>query len=378
MTDSTDKTIHSRHVPIIIGNCAPFRLVTRKSDKWEPTLEQINDRTYDYVKLCRLSMFIDVGIKPYSIAVSFDGSLILPGVEKFRNRDIALQKFNETLGILLLGGIYSEAIQPVDISFGTMFLDGYVKQHGGGSGAISNFHNSIRTKTVGIGDAIRLLEPRAILNTDIQSAYKKGQEYFQVIPTLSPSLLLNGISNYVKHQWIESLIFLWTSIEQLINIIWKKEIMLSGKNNNEEVIEGRSKFLEDFRTWTTSTKIEVLYQKRIINPNLYKQLNTARKSRNDFVHSSKELNENKVRTALESFFTILSLIVSDYKDTDMLSDTLEMVLRNQRGDLFPKKAVFEKREISHWMELPPLPGDPSWSGNYEIIKEFVLKPLEKP
>lgn len=83
MTDSSDKVNHSRHVPVIIGNCAPFRLVNRKTDKWEPTLEQINNRTYDYVKLCRLSMFIDVGIKPYSIAVSFDGSLILPGLKNF-------------------------------------------------------------------------------------------------------------------------------------------------------------------------------------------------------------------------------------------------------------------------------------------------------
>jgi hypothetical protein len=150
MARSSKKENHSRHVPIIIGNCAPFRLVTRKSDKWDPTLKQINNRTYDYVKLCRLSMFIDVGIKPFSIAVSFDGSLILPGIEKFRNRDVAVNKFNETLGILLLGGIYSEAIQPVDISYGTMFLDGYVKQYGRGSGAISNFHSSIRTKTVGM------------------------------------------------------------------------------------------------------------------------------------------------------------------------------------------------------------------------------------
>jgi hypothetical protein len=219
-----------------------------------------------------------------------------------------------------------------------------------------------------------LLEPRTLLNTDIQSAYKKGQEYFETIPTLSPSLLLNGISNYVKHQWVEALIFLWTSIEQLTNIIWKKEIMLL---NNDEVIEGRSKLLEDFRTWTTSTKIEVLYQKGIFNADLYRKLNIARKSRNDFVHNSKELNEDKVRVALESLFSILSLIVSNYTDSNRLSDTLEEIFKNQRGDLFPKKTVFKEEEVSHWMKIPPLPGDPSWTGEYEIIEEFVLKPIEK-
>jgi hypothetical protein len=53
--------------------------VTRKTDKWDPTLEQINDRTYDYVKLSRISGFVDIGITPYSIGIGFDGSLILPG-----------------------------------------------------------------------------------------------------------------------------------------------------------------------------------------------------------------------------------------------------------------------------------------------------------
>src|SRR5690349_2051092 len=89
----------NKHVPVIIGNCSPFRLIFRISDTWNPTLRQINDRKYDYVKLCRLSMFLDVGIAPYSMAISFDGSFILPALGKFRNRDVALQKFNETLGI---------------------------------------------------------------------------------------------------------------------------------------------------------------------------------------------------------------------------------------------------------------------------------------
>jgi hypothetical protein len=320
--------------------------------------------------------FLDVDIAPYSMAISFDGSFILPAIEKFRNRDTALSKFNETLGILLLGGIYSEAIQPVDISYGTLFLEGYVKQHGGSSGSISNFHSAIRSKTVGIGDVIHLLEPKSVLNTDIQQAYKKGKEYFQKIPELSPSLLLNGVSNFVKHQWIESLIFLWTSIEQLVNIIWKKEVIDSQKEG-EEKIDGRNKFLQDFKTWTTSTKIEVLFQLEIITTKLYQFLNIARKSRNDFIHNGKDIDENKVRNALESLFMLLSLLISDYKDSDRLNETLEVIFKNQRGDLFPKKTVFKKEEVSHWLAIPPLPGDPNWEGDYEIIEEFVLKPMDK-
>ena len=107
MAKSTKTKLPGRHVPIIIGNCAPFRLVMRKEDVWNPTLEQINNRKYDYVKLCRISMFLDIGIAPYSLAIGFDGSLILPAIEEFRNRDNAVNKLNEVLGVLLLGGIYS-------------------------------------------------------------------------------------------------------------------------------------------------------------------------------------------------------------------------------------------------------------------------------
>ena len=200
-------------------------------------------------------MFLDVDIAPYSMAISFDGSFILPAIEKFRNRDAALKKFNETLGILLLGGIYSEAIQPVDVSYGMLFLEGYVKQHGGSSGSISNFHSAIRSKTVGIGDVINLLEPKCIQNIEIQNAYRKGKEYFKKIPELLPNLLLNGVSNFVKHQWIESLIFLWTSIEQLVNIIWKKEVIDSQKHNGE-TIEGSKQIL------TRLQNMDNVYQNR--------------------------------------------------------------------------------------------------------------------
>ena len=57
------------HVPVVIGNYAPFRLVLREGDSWEPTLEQINSRTFDYVKLSRLSCFIDIGIAPFSLGI---------------------------------------------------------------------------------------------------------------------------------------------------------------------------------------------------------------------------------------------------------------------------------------------------------------------
>lgn len=369
------RTEEIKHVPIIIGNYFPFRLVLREIDKWEPSIEDINDRTYDYVKLNRMSTFIDVGIAPLSLGIGFDGSLVLPASKEFRTREDALEKFNETLGIFLLGGVYSESMLPTDISYGTLTLDGYAKIHGGGSGAASIFHHSIRTKLVGTLEVINLHTPQTISVIDLENAYLEGKKIFQRLTNLTPNMLLNGTSHFVRHLWAESLIFLWTSIEQVINIIWKKEII---DINIGDVVEGRPNFLKDFRTWTSSTRIEVLYQKGLINIEVYKLLNSARKSRNDFIHNGGKLNQEKVKPALDGLFKLISLFITEYKNSTHLDKTLEIIYRNQRGDLYPKKTVYEKDEVTHWLAVPPIPGDNNWGDKeYEKIEEITLYPLPK-
>lgn len=362
------------HIPIIIGNCRPFRIVERETDNWNPSLEQINGREYDYVKLNRMSTFIDIGISPFSLGIGFDGSLVLPATKDFSVKENSLEKFNQTLGILLLGGIYSESVQPDNISYGTLFFNGYIKIHGGSTGLIAGFHKSIRNKLVGTMDSISLLNPISLSTKEIEIAYKNGKDIFDKLPNLSPNMLLDGTSNYVSNQWSESLIFLWTSIEQLINQIWEKEVI---EKEIDGVIEGRKSFLKDFRTWTTSTRIEALFQKDIIPIEVYKLLNLARKTRNDFIHNGKQLNKGKVDNALIGLFQLISLIVSDYKSITELSETLDTIEKNQRGDLFPKKKVLEKDEVTHWLEPPALPGDKNWGDKeYEIIEDLVLKPLK--
>ncbi len=215
----------NNHTPIIIGNCRPFRIIERETDNWNASLKEINENEYDYVKLNRMSTFIDIGIAPFSLGIGYDGSLVLPATKDFANKENSLEKFNQTLGILLLGGIYSESVQPDNISYGTLFFNGYIKIHGGSSGLIAGFHKSIRSKLVGTMDSIKLLEPKSISVSDLKNAYRKGKNIFDKIPNLSPNMLLDGTSHYVRNQWSESLIFLWTSIEQLVNQIWKSKVM---------------------------------------------------------------------------------------------------------------------------------------------------------
>ena len=365
------------HIPIIIGNSAPFRLVLRETDKWEPSIEEINNLKYDYVLLHRLSSFIDIGIAPFSMAIGFDGSLILPALPEYKSREAAADTLNRTLGIMLLGGVYSESVSPIDISYGRLFVKGYYSISGGGSGHNANFHRDIQNKYVGKLDSIKLMNPPVVLESDLQSAYKKGSEIYSKLGSLSAGLFLNGVSHFVKHQWVEALVSIWTSIEQLINLIWQNEIVRKAANS-EQKITGRTNFLkDDHRTWTVAARIEMLFQNNYFKIEEYQLLNGIRKSRNEFIHKGIVPNESVLQNTMEVAFRIMSLIITKYSHTNSLDYARDNILKNQRGELYPKKTKFEKDEVKFWMNIPPIPGDDSWKGKYEIIDELVLKPLKK-
>ena len=131
----------TKSIPIVTANNNPLRFVLRGSDDiWNPTLEQINGKTYDYVKLHRLSAYLDVGIAPFSLGICFDGTLVLPATSEFLDSDRALTIFNKTLSELLLGGLYCEAVTPDNIGFGSMTLTAYTRIAGSGRGAAVSFH----------------------------------------------------------------------------------------------------------------------------------------------------------------------------------------------------------------------------------------------
>lgn len=362
-------------VDVVIGHTAPFRLVLRKEDSWEPTLEEINGRCYDYVKLNRLSAWLDVGIRPFSMGIGFDGSLVLPLIENFATREGAVNKFNETLGTLLLGGVYFEAIEATDTSRGRLYFNGYVKILAGGEGAVSRTVRGYRSTHTSAIDSINLLNPRTIQASELEQAFSKGVNLFAKLEGLDAAILLRGTTYYVKHEWSESLIFLWTTIEQAINIIWKQIVL---KRKPTTSIKGRSDFLKDFRTWTTSTKIEVAYQLDLIPEDVYMLLNIARKARNEFVHNGQKLTEEPVRAALTGLMSVLSLIITDFTDNMVLKATLDDVDKFKRDDLVQRKKDQKKIEVTHWLSIPPIPGDSDWGDKeFEVIQDIQLVPLSE-
>lgn len=123
---------------------APIKLFAKDGrDKWNPSLEQINKGSYDYLKLNRVSGFIDGNVAPYAMLVGFDGTLALPALPEFTEHGKALKIFNRVLLEMLLGGIYTEAAAPADIFQGVLYKTGYVRMYAR-SGQVASLHSALR------------------------------------------------------------------------------------------------------------------------------------------------------------------------------------------------------------------------------------------
>lgn len=173
----------------IVAFTNPFRLVLRdQKDCWTATLDQINDCTYDYIKLHRLSVSLDIGLPdPLCLHIAYDGSLLLPKIPNFWPIEKAVAAFNQALGEILLGGIYFDAIQPTDIDQATLFRTGYFRPRGLVTSLTAQLHFQLHSMVAGPLQSILLHEPQHILARDLFVAHKKGVEVVAKINTLASS-----------------------------------------------------------------------------------------------------------------------------------------------------------------------------------------------
>jgi len=360
----------TQHIPIIIANTSPFRLIKRnEEDIWAPTIDEINDRKYDYVKLHRLSGFINAGISlKFPMAVAFDGSFILPCLPELKEKNSVLEVFNRAFCKLMLGGVFYHAVSPADISYGRLTLDGYFKScYCEGHGHNYTFHHVIGTTIVGPLDSIKLLAPKSDTVEDIKLAFNKGAKILEGIPTVSPTVLLNGISYRTMNQWSDALINIWTCIEQVLEHIWREKVVTFGNQK----IPGRKDLLKDNRTWAISTKIELLYQRSVLDFAVYSLLNKARKARNNFIHRGSTPQKDSVDAAIKGLFHMASLLISEFANSNLLTDLIEEIKRYD-----PYDNVREEGKVTHWLPIPPIPGDTEWGDKqYETFEDICLVPI---
>lgn len=253
------------------------------------------------------------------------------------------------------------------MSYGHMIMEGYNYIDSFGKGLISNFHRAIRLKEVSNFDAIQLIDPINISVEEINKAYAKGCNVYERLTNLSPNILLEGVTNYVESNWTQSLILVWTNIEQLLNQIWEENIIADVSNKRKD-------FLNDFRTWTAAAKIEVLFIKGYLLPDIYDLINKVRKVRNEFMHKTEQIKKESVDDALNVLFSLISLIDSEYKDKNTFDGVVEMIIKQQRGFLFHN--MEECVDVKYWRMMPPLPGSKAWGDKpFEIVEELRLQEL---
>ncbi len=365
-------------IPAFVASPLPFRLIKRtQKDRWNPTIEDINKHTYDYVRLHRVSGTIDIGLqKPYTLAVTFDGSFILPAIKKYEEITVAVDEFNNFFGSLLLGGVFTQSVDATFLQKCIVYKNYYFETMYPPINSFVELKNSFRHKHSSIKDNIILLDSDYILLSDLTEAYIKGKSFLEKVKNLSPSFLIKGTTTFINNSFAESLINNWLSIEQILDNIWQANIL---QKQIEVPIYGRNDFLKDNRTWTSAAKAEMLFQIKLIDANLYNQISISRKARNNFVHTGENPSKKDAETAFNALFSLLSLAVSQFTESNLfgeLIDKYKSIDPIKRNFYDKKKTEFKVEEVEYWLDaaIPPIPGSDKWDGkDYKYDTGFDFK-----
>jgi hypothetical protein len=359
--------------PVLIVYPRPVRMVKKnKKDDWNPSITEINKREYNYVKLHRLSASFDIAPpSSFWLHIGFNGAFILPAFPEIQPLEKSVELFNRFIGKLILGGVFYNSVEPFDIDKGILYETGYFRAFGISHDPFAQIQATLQTKMAGPLHTIDLFHPKFIESSELHKAYKIGREVIESITNLSADLLLKGMSAFVGHSCAEALSNLWICLEQIISHLWDTEFVSKTSNVKPE-IQGRKEFLKDDRTWTISAKIEMLFNKQIINAEIYSLLNKARKARNDLSHSGTIPIITDVEATLDVVFKLISFIAYnslDYMDP-ILNKYKQMDPIKDREKIVHKTAVPVDQMKGIWLgPMPPIPGEKGW-GNKEYEKVF--------
>lgn len=364
-------------IPVWSGCFAPFLLITFDEEDWSPSLEQINSATYDTTKLFRSSLNIDVNIAPLSLIVLFDGTLVLPVCHAIPTKAHALSVFNRHLTNILLGGMLVEEVAPDDVTHGSMNFWGY-HRHNIVEGRYTKLSQSLRMGRGGPDESILLYHPKRIPKKQYLQQHQNGQLVAKHLPENLYTVLLPACTAFSNEMWERSLILGWTSFELMIEQLWKDKIIANAKVQG--ISSGRRKdFLNDSRTWTSSARIEMLWQNRIISDDLYTLADNARMARNAFAHSANKSSPEAAKFAINASLHLISIIVSEVGlnfDAGCLMRVLEESTHHFRSPISDKDGRLLV-EPKLWRYPDPAPGFKDWGDRpFEKYPEIQFQPLQ--
>jgi hypothetical protein len=111
-------------------------------------------------------------------------------------------------------------------------------------------------------------------------------------------LFLRGSKAYYDHNYSLSLVTHWTVVEKLINVLWKQLQNENIERDGQRFIDGnRKKRLADGRTFSASVMTEMLSLMSYIPLDVYTDIASIRKTRNDWMHGLNTVSANDAELA---------------------------------------------------------------------------------
>ena len=251
-------------------------------NKFEITLQQINSNSYTGKELSKIITTLpnNDGNTTLPILVTVDGSIMLPVHETYKTKEMAVNKINEIISALFLGGLNINAIHLGDLEQGTL-----EKGSEYSFSYIPSSYNRLRNNWASNSELNVLLNPNYIDVENIKNAYSIGIDLLNNI-SFSPIYLVQGYHSMQLWKTSDALSNLWIVIEQLTTLIMKN---ISNEKKNSIFEQLKIKQAEKI-----DMKLKVLKKGKIISENSYDILDNVRNKRNDLVHEGKLPDHNLV------------------------------------------------------------------------------------
>lgn len=309
----------------------PLVLISKTKDDFVVSLDEINTNLYDTRVL---SKFV-TKLKDYDensqldILVTFDGSIMLPIDKNYNTPEKAINKFNEIIGALFLGGIL---VKPIDL---TKLHQGCIIENGGSNFSyIPSPNNDFRNKSASITERIKAHHPNHIQVKEFIEAYNFGMKIIKKI-NFSPIFLALGYHYLNQGKVAESLSNLWIVIEQLTDFLYQSKIDSSILKILKRVLPNKTNI---------EIKHKILHETKIITEQTFQILLSNRKDRNKLLHDGIMPNRENVI----QLWTILLELLEVAVDTKLekLEKNSKIILNrnldNHIKNITPKKTNFEQ------------------------------------
>ena len=353
-------------VPVYVAATSPFTLITfDEHDEPEFTLDEVNRKSYDNIKLCRTTLGLDPqheAMEEMAAIMSYTGALLYPRMPGLTLDDV-VSAANKLLLKLTFGGVVFDALAPADVGLGIIYHTGYFRAGGGADGPNYSRLMALQQLDAGSSDAMRLLHPRTFKASAISGALKIGSPIVEELPQLNPSILLNGLTYFKQYQLAPAMTFLWSSCETAIGRLWDDHVLPRGRD-----ISGRKRFV-DGNGWQAAHKVELLFQIGLIDEELYAELNKSRMSRNALAHRGETPTVDECKAVLNSVFRLLSLARSEGNQRDQFQDLSKQYACAHDPEL-------ERPQPKYWRPIQPIPGDTAW-GDKEYPKHPEIELIDR-